>query len=144
MSEALFELSTVAETLKEQALHEYRQSLKAQEALDQELRQIDTMRQAAQADADGLNARRMTGADAAWQAWMARRRGEIQSELAMARVRVEESRRRAGDALSRSDAVRLLQQERAEQLGHAATRRQARTLDALIVLQRSRRLGQGR
>lgn len=131
------ELVRVTEVFKERALEKHRRNLEASQKLADELTQIDTLRQAAQADTESLGARRMMGADALWQGWLVRKRAEILRQSAMARAHEMDSLAQARTAFSRAEAATTLEEEARETAKRKMLTRQADALDALTVMRHS-------
>ncbi|MFY0620357.1 MAG: hypothetical protein JXQ89_01540 [Pelagimonas sp.] len=128
------ELITVTEMLRERALEKHRVNLAASHALAQELGEIDHMREEAQKDIMDISARRMVGADTAWQGWLLQRRAEVLQRTAMARAKEAQSLTDARKAYSRAEAALELQKEIQEKVKRKRLETQADTLDALSTM----------
>ncbi|WP_299921821.1 hypothetical protein [uncultured Pelagimonas sp.] len=111
MKSDLDDLIQVTSTLKEKAMALHRKNLEDRRRIENEIEQIDVLRNTVQADDGGLMARRAVGADSLWQSWLIRRRAELLREAAMARALEGESLTRAQFAFSRVQAIEELQKE---------------------------------
>ncbi|MCR8549513.1 hypothetical protein M4578_16910 [Salipiger sp. P9] len=120
MTDDIGALLRVTALLRERALESYRRDLMEELRLQDEQRRIDAMRHGAFADRESLDARRLIGADTLWQGWLARRRGEINRDIALSRARQAHSIAHARRAFARDEAAREVAQR------EALARRQAR------------------
>lgn len=134
MSEDLKALLNVTSLMRERALEGYRRDRAEETGLAAELGRIDAMRQAAHAQTDSLDTRRLMGADTLWQGWLARRRGEINREIALSRAKQAHSLVAARKAFSRDEAARSLVEQSRTDLAEARYKREERTLEDLSHL----------
>ncbi|MFW2545434.1 hypothetical protein ACN2XU_22630 [Primorskyibacter sp. 2E107] len=111
MTDKFSDIISVSSILQERALDKHRQNLATSKRLQDELTQIDTLRQAIQADGASLGARQLSGADTLWQTWLVTKRARLLQEMAMARALEADSLARARTAQARYDAANALEKE---------------------------------
>lgn len=129
------QLIEVMKILREKALEAHRRNMRESERLAEELAQIDTLRNAVQADQASIGARQLLGADALYQSWLLRKRAEILRQAATIRILAHESLEKARDAWSRVQAVDDLM---AEENRQKRLKQLARQSDALEEINRLR------
>lgn len=136
MKSDLDDLIQVTSTLKEKAMTLHRKNLEDRRRIENEIEQIDVLRNTVQADDGGLMARRAVGADSLWQSWLIRRRAELLREAAMARALEGESLTRAQFAFSRVKAIEELQKEEIQNRRQKKLAYYAQQLEELSVSQK--------
>ncbi|WP_299936304.1 hypothetical protein [uncultured Pelagimonas sp.] len=136
MKSDLDDLIQVTSTLKEKAMALHRKNLEDRRRIENEIEQIDVLRNTVQADDGGLMARRAVGADSLWQSWLIRRRAELLREAAMARALEGESLTRAQFAFSRVKAIEELQKEEIQNRRQKKLAYYAQQLEELSVSQK--------
>lgn len=136
MTSGIDDLVQVTDTLCEQALEAHRRNVAKSQSIAQEVAEIDSLRVAAQQDEQGLEARRLVGADTLWQGWIMRRRADLLREAAMARALEGESLAKARTAFARVEASKSIQEDERKKAKHKALLRDAERLDELGTLRR--------
>lgn len=139
MSRAFGQLTQVTEMLEERALQHYRDVLAEEGRLHRELDALADLQRGAVQDDVGIHARRISGAEDQWSAWLAQRRLSLNQALVSLRLRKEQLRDAARLAHARQTVTRELSDQAAAK---EAAHRRARTeeaLRALTLLQRADR-----
>lgn len=135
------DLATASGLLLERDLEAHRRHLAESARLAAELRRIDDLRRAAQADAGAIGARQILGADALWQGWLVAKRADILRRTAMARAQEADSLTRARAAFSRSEAARSLVEQDLRERMSRRRKAEADAIDAIGMLREGRSQG---
>lgn len=107
------ELVRITAVLQERALAKYRDILSEERQLRQELAEIEQLRRAAMTEDSSAHARRISGVDAQWQAWLVQRQTRINQQLALCQVRKAERQDAARLSFGRQDVASGLAAEAA-------------------------------
>lgn len=134
MTSGINDLVQVTDTLCEQALEAHRRNLAKSQSIAQEIEEIDSLRVAAQHDGEGLQARRLVGADTLWQGWLMRRRADLMRDAAMARAYEGESLAKARTAFARAEASKSILEDERQKAKKKALLRDADRLDEQSTL----------
>ncbi|MDJ0823851.1 MAG: hypothetical protein QNJ09_18850 [Paracoccaceae bacterium] len=134
MTKDLHALTQVSQVQKDRALKAHQRNLADEARLQAELDEIDTLRQAAQADTSKLTERRVLGADTLWQGWLLQRRARVLEQMAMARARQAQSYLRARESFARDAAISDLEQAERRALRARAEAKRADDLQELAML----------
>lgn len=134
MTSGIDDLVQVTDSLREQALEAHRRNVAKSQNIAQEIKEIDALRVAAQQDGDGLEARRLVGADTLWQGWLMRRRADLMRDAAMARAHESESLGKARTAFARAEASKSILEDERIKAKRKALLRDADRLDELGTL----------
>lgn len=107
------ELKVITALMQDRALSSYRKILEEEVGLRQELDEMEQLRVSALHRDAGDVVRQITGADALWQGWLAKRRAGLTQDLVMLQIRKNDHRDLAQTAFARNQVAEDLARDEA-------------------------------